>query len=293
MADKGWVSLWREVLDKPIWLLSTSGQRSVLIAILLSVNHAEKNWEWKGKPYVAKPGQMITSMEHLAEKSGKGVTRQVVRGSLERFEKLGFLTKQSTKVNTLITIVNWGKYQGEKSNTTNQSTNAQPTSNQPTTTNNNVNNENNVNKEHTSKKSTPTYGDQSPYLVLAKELFEEIKKNNPEVKKPKLQNWANDMRLMVERDKRTVEKVSRMVKWSQNDDFWSGVVLSASSLRRNYDTMAGQANRVVKGNRGQRVIQKETLPDWAESEYQAPDTETDPELQKKMEERLKKLRGGN
>lgn len=98
---------------------------------------------------------------------------------------------------------------------------------------------------------------------------------------------------MVERDKRTVEKVSRMVKWSQNDDFWSGVVLSASSLRRNYDTMAGQANRVVKGNRGQRVIQKETLPDWAESEYQAPDTETDPELQKKMEERLKKLRGGN
>lgn len=286
MADKGWVSLWREVLDKPIWLLSTSGQRSVLIAILLSVNHAEKNWEWQGKPYVAKPGQMITSMEHLAEKSGKGVTRQVVRGSLERFEKLGFLTKQSTKVNTLITIVNWGKYQGEKSSTTNQSTNAQPTFNQPTTTNNNVNNVNNVNKDHTSKKSTPTYDVQSPYLILAKELFEEIRKNNPEVKKPKLQNWANDMRLMVERDKRTVEKVSRMIKWSQNDDFWAGVVLSASALRKDYDKMASQANRVY----GKRVIAKETLPDWALKDSQTNKTQVTQEDQEKLNERLRKLR---
>lgn len=286
MADKGWVSLWREVLDKPIWLLSTSGQRSVLIAILLSVNHAEKNWEWQGKPYVAKPGQMITSMEHLAEKSGKGVTRQVVRGSLERFEKLGFLTKQSTKVNTLITIVNWEKYQGEKSSTTNQSTNAQPTFNQPTTTNNNVNNENNVNKEYKSKKTTPTYNDQSPYLILAKELQTEIAKNNPEAKKPNLQNWANVMRLMVERDERTTKKISNMIKWSQNDDFWSGVVLSASSLRKDYDKMASQANRVY----GKRVIAKETLPDWAVKDSQTNETQVTQEDQEKLNERLRKLR---
>lgn len=286
MADKGWVSLWREVLDKPIWLLSTSGQRSVLIAILLSVNHAEKNWEWQGKPYVAKPGQMITSMEHLAEKSGKGVTRQVVRGSLERFEKLGFLTKQSTKVNTLITIVNWEKYQGEKSSTTNQSTNVQPTFNQPTTTNNNVNNENNVNKEYKSKKTTPTYNDQSPYLILAKELQTEIAKNNPEAKKPNLQNWANVMRLMVERDKRTTKKISNMIKWSQNDNFWSGVVLSANSLRKDYDKMASQANRVY----GKRVIAKETLPDWAVKDSQTNETQVTQEDQEKLNERLRKLR---
>lgn len=150
MADMGWVSLYRELLGKPIWLLSTPGQRSVLIAILLSANHAEKKWEWHGKPFTVQPGQFVTSLPKLAEKSGKGITIQIVRGALQRFTKMGFSTDQSTDTGRLITIVNWAKYQTEEKR---QQT-IQQTGNRPTTPNNNVNNDNKNNRSSVDDRKT-------------------------------------------------------------------------------------------------------------------------------------------
>lgn len=135
---QGWVKLYRSLLDDPVWQLSTPNQKSVLITILLLASHKEKEWEWNGEKYQIVPGQFITSTESLSQKSGKGITRQVVRGSLQRFEKMNFITSKSTKVSTLITVVNWGKYQDESENTTNDSTKRQPTDNQETTTIKNV-----------------------------------------------------------------------------------------------------------------------------------------------------------
>lgn len=140
---QGWVKLYRELLDKPIWLLSTAGQRSVLIAVLMLANHAARKWEWKGQPFEVQPGQFITSLASLAQKSGKGTTIQMVRGSLARFSKLGFLTDQSTGSGRLITVVNWGIYQGEEKGTTGHSTDRQQTNNRPTTPNKNDKNEDN------------------------------------------------------------------------------------------------------------------------------------------------------
>lgn len=123
---QGWVKLYRELLDKPIWLLSTSNQRSILIAILLLANHSENKWEWKGKPFVVKPGQFITSADSLAKKSGRGITRQAVRGAMQRFTKLGFITSETTNTNTLINVVNWGSFQVKENETTSETTNEQP-----------------------------------------------------------------------------------------------------------------------------------------------------------------------
>ncbi|HFK0923035.1 TPA: DnaD domain protein, partial [Listeria monocytogenes] len=65
-----------------------------------------------------------------------------VRTALKRFENYGFLTKESTKVSTLINVVNWGVYQ-ELENKTNTVTNKQltndsQTANKQLTTNKNV-----------------------------------------------------------------------------------------------------------------------------------------------------------
>lgn len=138
---QGWVKLYRELLDKPIWLLSTSNQRSILIAILLLANHSENKWEWKGKPFVVKPGQFITSADSLAKKSGRGITRQAVRGAMQRFTKLGFITSETTNTNTLINVVNWGSFQVKENETTSETTNEQPSDNQWTTTNKNDKND--------------------------------------------------------------------------------------------------------------------------------------------------------
>jgi DnaD/phage-associated family protein len=66
---------------------------------------------------------------------------------LSRFEKLGFLTVETTKQNSLVTIVNWDKYQGSDTDNNQQTnihlTNNQPTPNQHLTTNKECNNYNN------------------------------------------------------------------------------------------------------------------------------------------------------
>lgn len=138
---QGWVKLYRELLEKPIWKNSTSNQRSVLIAILLLANHKSNEWEWQGKKFVVSPGQFITSLPRLAIKSGKGITIQMVRGSLARLSKLGFLTDQATGDGRLITVGNWAKYQDEKASTTDQPTEGQQTDNRPTTPNKNDKND--------------------------------------------------------------------------------------------------------------------------------------------------------
>ncbi len=147
--NTGWISVYRELLSKSIWLLSTPEQKTVLIALLLMANHSEHQWEFKGERYICKPGQLITSLENIRQNCGKGVTIQNIRTALSRFEKHGFLTNESTKQNRLITICNYESYQGKESKTNkasnNQLTNDQQTTNSQLTTNNNDNKVNNDN----------------------------------------------------------------------------------------------------------------------------------------------------
>lgn len=149
---QGWITLYRELIKKPIWLNSTPEQKTILITLLLMANHEENEWEWKGQKFTVKPGQMITSLNSIVDKCGKGITTQNVRTALKRFEKLGFLTNESTKQNRLITIVNWRKYQSVESkpnkDSNNQLTNDQQRPNNQLTTNNNDNNENNDNNNY-------------------------------------------------------------------------------------------------------------------------------------------------
>jgi hypothetical protein len=82
----------------------------------MMANFKEKQWEWKGEKYKAKPGQFVTSLENIAKECGKGVSVQNVRTALTRFEKLEFLTNESTKTGRLITIANWEVYQSVEEN---------------------------------------------------------------------------------------------------------------------------------------------------------------------------------
>lgn len=112
MTDsKGWIALHRKLLDKAIWTESTPEQKVILITLLLMANHAEKEWEWQGQKYVAKPGQFVTSLPKIVEACGNGISIKNVRTALKRFEKYGFLADKSTNKNRLITINNWAFYQ--------------------------------------------------------------------------------------------------------------------------------------------------------------------------------------
>jgi hypothetical protein len=51
------------------------------------------------------------------------------------------------------------------------------------------------------------------------------------------------MRLMIDADGRTVQQIEAAIRWSQNDEFWRGNILSASKLRSKYDQLRLAAMR--------------------------------------------------
>lgn len=152
MGREGYIKVWRRLFEHPIWLNSSPEQKCVLMVLLELANHQPNQWEWKGKPYTVERGQMVTSIASIVEECGKGVTTQNVRSALSRFEKLGFLTNESTKTGRLITIENYSKWQGAESDTNNDTnkelTKSQQRTNKEVTTIKNEKNVKNVKKSN-------------------------------------------------------------------------------------------------------------------------------------------------
>lgn len=147
---EGWVKLYRQLLDKAIWKTSTSEQKTILITLLLMTWHKEKEWEWHGIEFKTKPGQFVTSLDSIKKNAGDGISIQNIRTALSRFQKLKFLTNESTKTGRLITILNWDTYQSENNlpnkDTNKQVTKSQQRPNKDLTPNNNDKNVKNVKK---------------------------------------------------------------------------------------------------------------------------------------------------
>jgi hypothetical protein len=77
-----------------------------------------------------------------------------------------------------------------------------------------------------------------------------IRDLNPEHKQPSLDRWANTIRLMRERDRRSSEDIRAVFAWANADSFWQGNILSPDKLRKQFDQL--NLKRKQHGNpRGQ------------------------------------------
>ena len=114
MSSKGWIKLHRKLRENSLYKDCNSKQRDILINLLLMANHKSNKWIFKGEEFEVKAGQLVTSLESIANSCAKDVTVQNVRTALLKFEKYGFLINKSTNKNRLITIVNWELYQSEE-----------------------------------------------------------------------------------------------------------------------------------------------------------------------------------
>ena len=97
----------------------------------------------------------------------------------------------------------------------------------------------------------------------AKYLFEKIKVNNPKQKEPNFNNWANEFRLMRERDNREPQEIKDVIDWCQADPFWQGNILSPRKLREKFDQLTiqmkskkGEKNNAESGSNTNRYSQK-------------------------------------
>lgn len=111
MAEGNWIKLYRKMVDDPIFVNSTGPQVKVLLTVMFLAAWTPKKWDVLGHEFTIQPGEVFVSTRDLADRAGDGVSHKVVRGALERFEKLGFWTLKRARTGTLIHIVNWRKYQ--------------------------------------------------------------------------------------------------------------------------------------------------------------------------------------
>lgn len=172
MAEKGWLKLYRCLIEKPIWKCTTPEQKAILITLLCMANHEEKEWIWQGKKYKCKPGQFITSLKSIAEKSGTSIKN--VRTALKNFEQIyEFSASESTNKNRLVTITNWELYQSREGKAASRTASKRQASGKQVATNKNDKNYKN-DKEDISKGnfSEPAKGKIKEWLTYKKERKE-------------------------------------------------------------------------------------------------------------------------
>ncbi|WP_370529593.1 replication protein [Citrobacter sp. FDAARGOS_156] len=103
-------------------------------------------------------------------------------------------------------------------------------------------------------------------LRCAEWLFAVVQSISSSAKKPNYAGWANDIRLMRERDNRTHKEIAALFRWACDDDFWKGNVLCPSTLREKWTQLDIKRNKQLAG-KSERIGSKPDLDfnntDWA------------------------------
>lgn len=122
---EGFVKLHRKILDNPI-VCKDAEYFAVWIYLLLNATHKEIDMIFKGKRTTLQPGQLITGRKSIAKQLS--ISESKVYRIIKDLKIEQQIEQQSSNKNSLITILNWNKYQ------INEQQNKQQVNNNRTTT---------------------------------------------------------------------------------------------------------------------------------------------------------------
>ena len=91
--------------------------------------------------------------------------------------------------------------------------------------------------KETVQKKKRSFVETQKEFQLSKLLLSLIRERKPDFKEPNLQRWAREIDLMIRIDKRKPEKIEKVIRWCQEDDFWQNNILSTQKLRKHYDQL--------------------------------------------------------
>lgn len=250
----------REIFQHPIW------QDPVKFRIFFYIvgNAVFSNDGVKVGNTTLKRGQFLRSLRNLqddlAYREGRGNSvkkypLETIRRKIKSLENEERITTKNTEHGTLFTVVNYALYQsfdhytkeemGQKRDS-NESGMGQGWDNNKK--------DKKDKKDNNKKPSCPKF--EICDLEIAEYLFRKILDNNPQAKKPNLEVWASEVRLMREKDKRTIEQIQYLINWSQNDSFWKTNILSTSKLRSKFDQLVIRCKEERERSKQQRSNQK-------------------------------------
>lgn len=189
--------------------------------------------------------------------SDLGITFGKARSLIKKFEKLGIIkcievskSKKQASVYAYTTV-----YFDENNNTvqnTVRNTDNASNSNDCSNTNNTVQStvRNTSKKENIKRELKNKYIDTSTEVKISEYLYKLILKNNSKAKKPNIQKWADVINKLMRIDGRSKEDIKLVIDYSQSNDFWMGVILSPTNLRKHFDKLYLQANKKAPAGTG-------------------------------------------
>ena len=119
---KGWIKLYRQSEENPLYFSEPFDRWHAWQDLLLIVNHEKKQFISKGQLITLEPGQTVTSDRILAQRWHW--SREKVRRFLKLLNDTSMCTIKRTTNGTILTVVNWAKFQGVQptDETTNETT---------------------------------------------------------------------------------------------------------------------------------------------------------------------------
>jgi len=131
-------------------------------------------------------------------------------------------------------------------------------------TKNNIQNTNNLSLQTKTPATSPTkkFSFTEMDLAMAKEMFAHIQKLNPNHKQPNFEAWANDIRLLSERDGKSHPEIIELFEWANQDRFWQANILSPRKLREKWDVLVLQRNRQAKPRGDNLSMEWNTAEAW-------------------------------
>lgn len=107
----GWIKLHRKILKSRAWCGTDAAGKVILLTLLLNTSHANTVWRVKrsGADTVLAPGELFISYRAFAKSCGVSFNKVV--SEFKRLRSIGFLSCRSSSAGTIVSIVNWDKYQ--------------------------------------------------------------------------------------------------------------------------------------------------------------------------------------
>ncbi|ELS0476259.1 phage replisome organizer N-terminal domain-containing protein [Enterococcus faecalis] len=145
-------------------------------------------------------------------------------------------------------------------------------------------------------KTSCKYSDE--HLRLAEKLKNNLINDFPsEMKKVKIEKWADVFRLIEERDQQTIAAIDYVLDWLPTNSFWFGNIRSASKLRTQFEKLKFEIKNEKERGQQRTTYQRqnvrtESLPEWAKESNNQQEEKLSPEEQAELDRQIKEFMEG-
>ena len=132
MSDRnGWIKIHRKLLDNPV-VCKDPDHLAVWMYLLLEAAHKDHETLFGGKPIVLAPGQLITGRQKISRETK--VEQHKADRIIKLFKSAQLIEQRAECYGSLISILNWDKYQNDEQQNEQRVSNERATSEQRVST---------------------------------------------------------------------------------------------------------------------------------------------------------------